>query len=255
MALTDLRPRPCARRRMNMYYLIDTSGSMNHNGCIQSVNEAMPEIVEILRDVTAGNKDYGDIYLQCIAFSDTARLIDPVPVSAADYSWDTLEAYGLTNLAGAFELLDSRMRDTATEGGSCLRPAVVLLSDGDPDEGWEEALERLRDNPMFRDAYRIAIAIGASPANVAMRRALTGFADSGTSVPNIISVTDLSRLTDVIRMVSATVSRIGSRTASSNSGAKGDPVAEAVHKALAGGVEPIDGVDIPAIGPDSDFWD
>lgn len=38
MPLTDIRPLPCARRRMNMFYLIDTSGSMNHNGCIESVN-------------------------------------------------------------------------------------------------------------------------------------------------------------------------------------------------------------------------
>lgn len=48
MPLTDIRPLPCARRRMNMFYLIDTSGSMNHNGCIESVNEAMPEIIEII---------------------------------------------------------------------------------------------------------------------------------------------------------------------------------------------------------------
>lgn len=58
---------------MNMFYLIDTSGSMNHNGCIESVNEAMPEIIEILRDVTLGNKDYGEIFVNCIAFSNRAR--------------------------------------------------------------------------------------------------------------------------------------------------------------------------------------
>ncbi len=242
---------------MNMFYLIDVSGSMNYNGCIQSVNEAMPEIVEILRDVSIGNKDYGDIFLQCIAFSDNARLLDPDPVAATDYTWKPLTAYGLTNLAGAFSLLDKQMSSSAALGSQCrhLRPAVILLSDGDPDDGWEEALVRLQQNRWFRDAYKIAIAIGASPANVAMRRALTKFASGNNQVPNIISVTDLSRLSDVIRMVSSTVSKVGSRISGGSVAGSCDPVADAVHSALAGGVEPLDGVEIPAIGADSDFWD
>ena len=120
---------------MNMFYLIDTSGSMNHNGCIESVNEAMPEIIEILRDVTLGNKDYGEIFVNCIAFSNRARLLEPMPVSALDYSWSNLEAYGLTNMGEAFDLLDAQLRPEAALGATAgnLRPAVILLSDGDPD--------------------------------------------------------------------------------------------------------------------------
>lgn len=260
MALDNLRPRPCVRRRMNLYYLIDCSGSMNYNGCIESVNGTMPEIVEILRDVSLANNDHGDIYMSCITFSDSAQVCTPQPVSALSYSWTPVKAHGLTNMADALDKLDAQLTaDLAAAGNRrFLRPAVIILSDGDPDPGWEEALERLEQNPMFRSAYKIAIAIGASPANVAMKRALTRFASDGTpgSVPNIISVTDLTRLTDVIRMVSGTVSRIGSRTTGAGGTPEGpDPVAAAVHAALQGGVEPMDGVKIPSIGPDSDFWD
>lgn len=239
-----------------MYYLIDTSGSMNHNGCIQSVNQAMPEIVEILRDVSTANSDYGDIYLSCIAFSDHARVLDPAPVASSEYRWREQTAHGLTNLAEAYGVLDMQLREEAASGAGNLRPAIILLSDGDPDRGWEEAFAQLEANPLFACAHKVAIAIGASPANVAMQRALVRFAGSGKQggVPNIISVTDLNRLTDVIRMVSSTVSRVGSRTGGSGMPGASDPVGEAMRRAIENGVNPLTGVKLPAIGPDSDFW-
>ena len=57
MALSDFIPRPSARRRMNMFYLLDTSGSMRYKDCIGSVNRAMPEIVDILREISESNHD------------------------------------------------------------------------------------------------------------------------------------------------------------------------------------------------------
>lgn len=241
---------------MNIYYLIDTSGSMNHNGCIQSVNTAMPEIIEILSDVTLNNKDHGDIYMSCITFSDHARAIDNHPISSLEYCWNPLEAGGLTNMAEAFELLDKQMlTDAADSTARYLRPAVILLSDGDPDSGWEESLKKLEANPMYRNAYKIAIAIGAGGNNVTMRRALTRFAareDGGA--PNIISVSDLNRLTEVIRVVSATVSQVGSRTAANGIKGNNDPVESELHRRISEDLDPIDGVQFAAIGTDGEYW-
>ena len=242
---------------MNMFYLIDTSGSMNHNGCIESVNEAMPEIIEILRDVTLGNKDYGEIFVNCIAFSNRARLLEPMPVSALDYSWSNLEAYGLTNMGEAFDLLDAQLRPEAALGATAgnLRPAVILLSDGDPDSGWESHLESLRENPWFADSYKIAIAIGAAPDKVAMRKAISEFTAIGGK-GSVISVTDMGKLTEVIRTVSATVSRIASRArVRTETGTETETVDRQIHAGISAALEPLDGVDIPAIAPDSPFWD
>lgn len=179
MALSDFIPRPSARRRMNMFYLLDTSGSMRYKDCIGSVNRAMPEIVDILREISESNHDQSDIYMSCITFDNDARQLYDTPVNVKDFRWANVQAEGLTNLKAALSMLESQMRrqQSSIAPGLQLRPAVLLLSDGDPDDGWEESLDRLQQNPLFRQAYKIAIAIGCKPANQEMRRALTRFAD------------------------------------------------------------------------------
>ena len=254
MALTYLRPRVCARRKMNMFYLIDTSGSMNYHGCIDSVNNAMPQIIGILRQISVANHDQGDIYLNCITFDSEARLLYERPVAAEDCVWAPLQASGLTNLGAAFDLLERQMHRSAALDSphGHLRPAVILLSDGDPDDGWEAALERLRQNRWFRDAYKIAIAVGADAANVTNRRALSRFADplNVGGKHNIIRVDNLARLGEVIRLVSATVSRLGSQSTDFREASVGDQVSREIHL----GVDSLGGVWVPAIGVDDSTW-
>lgn len=237
-----------------MFYLIDTSGSMNYHGCIDSVNAAMPEIIDILKDITNSNHDQGDIYLNCITFNNDARLLYDRSVAARDCVWTPLKANGLTNLGAAFNLLEKQLHgnsDLNSPQGH-LRPAVILLSDGDPDEGWEQELDRLKENPWFKDAYKIAIAVGADAANITNRRALTRFTDpmnvGGSN--NIIRVNDLSKLREVIRLVSATVSRLGSQS----SDRVGSPVGRQVSDEIVLGVDRIGGVWVPAIGTDGPDW-
>ena len=255
MPLIDIRPTRSPRRRMNMFYLIDTSGSMNSNGCIQSVNAAIPEIIGILRQVSYSNKDLCDIYMSCIAFGDKARLLHNVPVLAEDFPWEDLEASGYTNLEAAFNLLDSQLNGDSVlnsrEGH--LRPAVILLTDGDPDEGWENGLRRLRKNPWFREAYKIAIAIGADASKAVMKKALVDFTESKPGeTAGIVSVTQLDRLSEIIRIVSTSVSTIGSRSA--ETGRQGS-VRKQISESIKKEVDPIDGVEIPVISGDSSFWD
>ena len=254
MALADLRPRPSARRRMNMFYLLDTSGSMRYNDCIGSVNRAMPEIVGILREISDSNHDQSDIYLSCITFDNEARELYDAPVDVKDFRWADVKAEGLTNLKAAFDLLEAQLQSGAAMSAPAghLRPAVLLLSDGDPDDGWEEALDRLLANLWFRQAYKIAIAIGCKPSNIEMCRALTRFArplDAGGE-PVIISIDQLDRLYDVIKLVSSTVSRIGS----SNAAAGGRSPAQRIRDAIVNDAGNIVGVNIPSMLDDGQGW-
>ena len=229
MALADLRPRPSARRRMNMFYLLDTSGSMRYNDCIGSVNRAMPEIVGILREISDSNHDQSDIYLSCITFDNEARELYDAPVDVKDFRWADVKAEGLTNLKAAFDLLEAQLQS-----------------------GWEEALDRLQANLWFRQAYKIAIAIGCKPSNIEMCRALTRFArplDAGGE-PVIISIDQLDRLYDVIKLVSSTVSRIGS----SNAAAGGRSPAQRIRDAIVNDAGNIVGVNIPSMLDDGQGW-
>ncbi|MDE5628925.1 MAG: hypothetical protein K2I69_05130 [Muribaculaceae bacterium] len=256
MALIDNRPRRCSCRRMNMFYLIDTSGSMNYNGCIDSVNAAMPEIVDILTDISSSNRDQGEIYLSCITFGNDARMLYDRPVAAPDFRWANVRAGGLTNLEAAFRMLESQMHRSSglnSEDGH-LRPAVILMTDGDPDDGWESALEKLQQNRWFREAYKIAIAIGANAGTKMMKRALTKFAeplDAGGPM-TIINISDLTRLHEVVRFVSSTVSRLGSQSTGAARGV--GSVGEEINNAVRREFNPVDGVDIPPISGDDRPW-
>lgn len=238
-----------------MFYLIDTSGSMNYNGCLRSINGAMPEIASILADISMSNHDFGEIFISCIAFGSEAKLLYDYPLAATEFEWTDVTADGLTNLAGAFTLLEQQLhRD---KGMNCaaghLRPAVVLITDGDPDPGWEYALAELRKNRWFREAYKIAVAIGATAANVAMKRALTQFAmpDEPDGKPMIISVANLAKLHDILRLVSSTVSRIGSQNLD---GAVSSD--DRIRQGLAAELDNMHGVFFPAITDgDDEFWD
>lgn len=240
---------------MDMFYLIDTSGSMNYNGCLHSINKAMPEIAGILSDISRANRDQGEIYISCITFGDDATLLYERPVAATDFRWADVGADGLTNLGAAFTLLEKQMHRGSGLGSAegHLRPAVILLTDGDPDPGWEAALEKLKQNRWFDEAYKIAIAIGAGAANVGMKRAVTQFArpSDPAGKPMIISVRNLRALQDTIRLVSSAVSRVGSRSA----GAR-DSVSQMMHRSIAEGIDPVLGVYIPPITDEDDsFWD
>lgn len=254
MALSDFIPRPSARRRMNMFYLLDTSGSMRYKDCIGSVNRAMPEIVDILREISESNHDQSDIYMSCITFDNDARQLYDTPVNVKDFRWANVQAEGLTNLKAALTMLESQMRrqQSSIAPGLQLRPAVLLLSDGDPDDGWEESLDRLQQNPLFRQAYKIAIAIGCKPANQEMRRALTRFADplDAGGEPIIISIEQLDKLYQVIKLVSSTVSRIGSQNT-----ANGDRnTARQIRDTIRNETGDIIGVNVPSMNHDGPEW-
>lgn len=215
MALSFYRPTASPRRRMNMFYLLDTSASMKYKNRLNDLNRAMRDVLPILRDVSSQNNDMCDIYLSCIQFGSEARLIDAEPVNVYDYEWRDLDASGYTNLRDAFALLEQQMHrgEAMSSHTQHVRPAVFLVSDGDPDDGWREGLDALRANEWFQQAYKIAIAIGCKPENYAMRDALTEFSRPlrAGGDPLIINVQELGKLHEVIRIVSATVSRVGSR--------------------------------------------
>lgn len=240
---------------MNMFYLIDTSDSMEADGNLARVNDSMPEIVEILAMISDTNHDQSDIYISCITYGTQARLIYDMPVLANDFRWAPIHGGGGSNLGDAFELLSEQMRRGAalSSADGHLRPAVILLTDGFADHGWEVGLARLHDNRWFRESYKIVIALGADAAEASTRRAIASFAeplDAGGE-PTIVAVDDVSKLREVIRLVSATVSRIGTSCGSTRERA----TSAQISQALRSGIEPLDGVYVPPMNIDSPLYD
>lgn len=238
-----------------MFYLIDTSDSMEANGNLARVNDTMPEIVDILATISDTNHDQSDIYISCITYGYKAELIYDMPVLANDFRWAPVSGGGGSNLGDAFTLLSEHMRRGAalSAANGHLRPAVILLTDGFADYGWEYGLARLRDNRWFREAYKIVIALGADVAEASSRRAIASFAeplDAGGD-PTVIAVDNVSTLKEVIKLVSATVSRIGTSTGTS----RDRNTATEISQAIRSGIEPLDGVYVPPMNIDSPLYD
>lgn len=219
--------KPCARRQMNIFYLIDCSGSMRGNK-IESINQVMPDIMRTIADIDESNKDNAQIKVACLEFSSGCQWKYPQPVSASDFKWQDIQAGGLTDLGSAFKELKahmSRKTDLASEEGH-YAPAIILLSDGHPTDAWKNALKDLQANKWFQVATKVAIAIGED----ADKNVLTEFAEKQDEL--VITVHNLDALKNVIRLVSCTVSRVGSNSTSVGDKKKSDEIKEEIDDAV-----------------------
>lgn len=69
MALTDYELTPAARRTLNLFLMIDVSGSMAGEK-IAAVNDAVRNVIPIINNIGESNPD-AEIKLSAMTFSDT----------------------------------------------------------------------------------------------------------------------------------------------------------------------------------------
>ena len=147
-----------ARRELHFVWLLDTSGSMNADGKIQSLNVAIREAIPQLRAAARDNPNVA-VLVRAIAFSNGARwhLETPTPVEAL--RWVDLAAAGHTDLGAALRLLADAMA-TPPMPERAVSPVFVLVTDGHHTDDFEAGLAALLAEPWGREAVRAAITIG-----------------------------------------------------------------------------------------------
>jgi uncharacterized protein YegL len=144
-------------RPLPVILLADISGSMGVDGKIQALNHAVHEMIEAFQDESDLR---AQIHVSVITFGGQARTHLPLgPASAA--SWSDLGASGGTPMGAAFELARELVEDRARIPGRAYRPTLVLVSDGQPTDSWEQPLEALLGSERGGKAFRMALAIGA----------------------------------------------------------------------------------------------
>ena len=131
-------------RRLPIYLVFDTSGSMNGEA-IAAVNTGMQTLVSALRQDPYALET---AYLCVIGFDTDARVISPLTEVAA-FQPPALKASGLTSLGAALALLAERLaadvvKNTQSQKGDW-KPLVFLMSDGEPTDDWRPGLARLRE--------------------------------------------------------------------------------------------------------------
>ena len=207
-------------KELNLFYIIDISGSMGGSK-IQAVNDVMPQVMDIVDKISDENKDNAIIKASVLTFEDDATWMFPQPVYAKDMrnGWPTLNANGGTYYGRMCDKLEEALhKDVNKHPGAQLNsmvghkaPAIILMSDGQPlDSNWEQHLDVLKKNEWFKEASKIAIAIGTTDVDMDVLRKFVG----GGVEAKVYTVHNIEQLKNAIKVVSSVASKIGSITGS-----------------------------------------
>lgn len=231
------------RRTMTLFFLIDTSGSMSGNK-IGAVNDAIVNVIPMLEDISSSNPD-AEIKVAALEFSNGTKWLYNEPKSVEDFKWIDVQAGGLTSLGEACLELNSKLSRSGymKSASGSYAPAIILLSDGGPTDNFDGGLQTLQSNNWFKNAIRIAIAIG-DDADLDVLARFTGNSEA------VIKVQNIDALKQIIRIVAVTSSQIGSKSSSAGDTSKQDQVIKDVNQA----VDNIDGASTAA-APDSSSYD
>jgi len=204
MALTDKIEIP--RRTMVLFFVIDTSGSMDGSK-IGAVNTAIEEVIPAIKEVSDENAD-AQIKIAALEFSSGARWITSNgPVEADQFRWNYLDAAGVTDFGAACKTLNDKLSTKAfmQEATGSFAPAIFLLSDGEPTDNWQSSLSELKKNNWFKAAVKVAIAIG-DDANKDVLKEFTGTMES------VLETHNAAMLKKMIKFVSVRASQVASKS-------------------------------------------
>jgi len=208
------------RRELVIFYVLDTSGSMNDDGKIGVLNEAMRETSHVLENIAKSNAD-AEIKIAVMQFNSGAEWVtENGPVYLEDFVWDDLKAGGLTDIGMALnELYDkmSREKFLKSEVGQYI-PVIIFMGDGYPTDNWEKALEDLKaSNKWFKRSTKIAFALG----DAADEKVLAKIVGNSEAV---VKTNDMELFKRLIRFVSATASMVNSSSRTSNNPINGGDI-------------------------------
>ncbi len=248
MGLLDSESIP--RRKMTLFFVIDTSGSMVGSK-IGSVNDAIENVLPMIGEISDENPD-SEINVAALEFSTGTRWLYDEPKEAKEFIWQKVEADGLTSLGEACEELNKKLSRNGgfmSSPSGCFAPAIILLSDGGPTDNFEGGLKNLQGNSWYKNAIKIAIAIG-DDADKDVLKQFTG------STEAVITVHNIDALKKMIRIIALTSSQIGSKSTSATDATKQEQVIDEVNKAAAdvAGAESA-AAPAPAAGDSYDEWD
>ncbi len=188
------------RRDLHVFYVLDTSGSMEGKP-IQILNQEMLETVRVLNKVAKRNGD-AQLKLSVLEFSSTAKWMQKNgPENVEDFIWSDLSAGGLTNIGAALRELNSKLstKEFLRSSSGTLLPIIIFMTDGYATDEYEKQLAVIKKNKLFRRAAKIGFAIGDNP-DVEMIAHLTGDSEA------VVQTDDLQMFAKLLQFVSVTSS-------------------------------------------------
>lgn len=182
--------------------LLDVSSSMGGES-IKKLNIAVKEMIS---DFASAEKNEVEILVSIITFGAEVLLHTPY-TSAKDIEWQDLAVSGSTPMGMAFSMAKAMIEDKETTPSRAYRPTIVLVSDGEPTDSWQQPLRALVNDGRSNKCDRMAMAIGGAASNTVLNEFISGTENK------VFTAQDASQIQEFFKFVTMSVT---TRTNSQN---------------------------------------
>ncbi len=147
-------------KKLPVILLLDVSGSMSEDKKIDTLYDAVTDMLRTFEEAHVREKM---IDVAIITFGEEVLLHTPyTPVSDLQKAGvNPFRAYGYTPMGTALKMAKEMIEDRDTTPSNIYRPAVVLVSDGQPNDNWQQPLDDFIRAGRSAKCQRFAVAIGA----------------------------------------------------------------------------------------------
>ncbi|WP_189484104.1 vWA domain-containing protein [Alishewanella tabrizica] len=182
--------------------LLDVSTSMQGN----SINQLNAAVKEMIADFARAEKNEIEILVSVITFGAEVLLHTPY-TSAKDIEWQDLRVSGATPMGTAFSMAKAMIEDKDVTPSRAYRPTIVLVSDGEPNDSWQQPLRALVNEGRSQKCDRMAMAIGSEASNAVLNEFVSGTENK------VFTAQDASQIQEFFKFVTMSVT---TRTNSQN---------------------------------------
>jgi len=174
--------------------LLDVSTSMD-GGKIDALNAAAKEMIDSF------SHEMGEFstVVAVITFSSTVHChFEPPFKKSQEIEWINLAVSGSTPMGEALKMAKSLIEDKETTKGKWYRPAVILVSDGQPTDEWETPMNNFINEGRSSKCDRMAMAIGSDANEAVLGRFIAGtenplfFAHNAKDIHNFFKLVFMS---------------------------------------------------------------